>query len=180
MPAKRPVLLISGPPGAGKTTVAKALAKAATRPVVHIEGDAFNAFLPLDVKPPMMRRQRLSAMQAMMAAARPFSRAGQDTIVDFSIGPWFLPGVMPFLRDTPLDYVILYPPKAICAARAAARKDGRMPDYEPYAEFYDAFRTAKGFEDHMIGEDLGVAALVNRIRLGLGKGRFRVSAKGRP
>src|ERR1700744_669383 len=99
MPATRPVLLISGPPGAGKTTVARALVKAATRPVVHIEGDAFNAFLPLDVKPPMMRRQRLSAMQAMMAAALPFSRAGQDTIVDFSIGPWFLPGVMPFLRD---------------------------------------------------------------------------------
>jgi adenylate kinase family enzyme len=180
MPAKRPVLLISGPPGAGKTTLAKALVKAARAPVIHIEGDAFNAFLPTNVKMPMMRRLRLSAMQAMMAAARPFSRAGQDTIVDFSIGPWFLPAVMPFLRDTPLDCVILLPPKETCAARVAVRKEGRMPDYALYADMYDAFTAAKDFEDHMITGALDTAALVRHIRLGLGKGRFRVAKKGRP
>jgi len=42
-------------------------------------------------------------------------------ILDFSIPPWFLEGVRQRLKDVPIDYVVLLPSEAACAARAAAR-----------------------------------------------------------
>jgi chloramphenicol 3-O-phosphotransferase len=179
MAGVRPILLISGPPGAGKSSVARELVKTATAPPILIEGDTFWSFLAKGRAKPtkkQLTRQPLTVMQAMMAATRPFTRNGYEVIVDFSIGPWFLPGVRPYLRDAPLDFVVLCPSKAVCARRAADRKEGRMPDYGPYETMYDAFANAADFAQYTIRDDkMPVAKLAAYIRGAVAEGSFRVS-----
>jgi chloramphenicol 3-O-phosphotransferase len=179
MAVLHPILLLSGPAGAGKSTVARELVKSARAASIVIEGDAFWPFLVKGGPKPtkaQARRQSLTVMQAMVAAARPFARAGYEVIVDLSIGPWLLPGVKPYLKNVPLDFVVLCPSKAVCAERAAARSEGKMPDYAPYADMHDAFAGAKDFAQYMIQDDTrSPAQLAAYIRQGLAEGSFRLS-----
>jgi hypothetical protein len=50
-------------------------------------------------------------MTSMIAAAMPYSLAGYEVILDFSIPPWFLEtvGKIVKLREVPIDYVVLQP-----------------------------------------------------------------------
>ena len=96
-------------------------------------------------------------------------------LLDFSIPPWFLDTVRKILggRDFSLDYVIIKPSEAICAARAASRAEGVIADYTPYKEFYADFN---GLDRHTIADDACCAAdAAARIRKGLDAGQFRLS-----
>lgn len=177
--AEPAVLILSGPPGAGKSAVARELVKTADATAILIKGDTFWSFIAKGGVPPtkpQAQRKNLTVMQSMVAAARPFARQGYETIVDFSIGPWFLPAVQPFLKDVALDFVVLRPSKTVCARRAAERVEGRMPDYAPYSEFYDAFAAASDFESRTLSDDTATPAeLAAQIRAGLRAGTFRIS-----
>ena len=54
----------------------------------------------------------------MTAATIPFVRSGFDAVLDFSMPPQFLEVARKILKEVPLEYVILRPSKAVCAARA--------------------------------------------------------------
>ncbi len=114
-------------------------------------------------------------MTAMTAASVPYAAFGYETILDFSIPPWFLDTARAIakVREVPLDYVVLRPGEKVCAARAAARAEGKIADYEPYRELYASF---DGVEQNTIQDDTGDAkAVALRIREGLDAGLFRIS-----
>jgi len=69
------MLILSGPLGAGKTTVARELVRVLTGEVVHIEGDVFWSFYADGAAGPTHKRFR-TIMPAMTAAALPFATAG--------------------------------------------------------------------------------------------------------
>lgn len=167
------ITILSGPVGAGKTTVARELVASSPAATVYIEGDAFWSFI---VKPAEDRAetQRLTMlMRAMLAAARHFARDDYDVIVDFSIPPWYVDAVRKLLAGGTFDYVVLRPSEAVCAARAAARPQGTITDYARYRELYASFDDAGRFT---IRDDASDAAtLAARIRAGLDAGSFRVS-----
>jgi len=165
------IILISGPPGAGKSTVAKELASSSAVPTVYIEGDTFWHFIVKNGTPnhPAKPRKAMSriVIKSMMLAALPYARGGYEVIVDFSIGPWFLDLFQDYLKETPLEYVILCPSERVCARRAASRKDGAMPDYSQYHELHEAFSNLGDFEKYAIRDDVEspaeLAATITRL-----------------
>ena len=165
------VIMLSGPIGAGKTTVSKALVDLWSGPFAYIEGDAFWPFL---VKPRAggARRNFPTLIASMVAAARPLARADYDVLLDFSIPPGFLPTAQRILREVPLDFVLLRPALAVCAARAAARPEGKIVDYDN--DFYAMFEAD---ERHLVTDDAVDPKLTaQRIKDGLAAGQFRITA----
>jgi hypothetical protein len=141
--------------------------------MAYVEGDTFWSFIAKGAGKGRHRDFR-TIMWAMTAAAVPYAVAEYDVLLDFSIPPWFLDTVRKVVkaRAVPVDYVVLRPREAVCAARAAARSEGKIADYTPYRDLYLSFDEAAG---HMVQDDESSAAVVAAsIREGLDAGRFRL------
>ena len=169
------IVLLSGPVGAGKSTIARELVACSPAPVAYIEGDKFWSFIAKEAVGQPRHKNFKTIMLAMTAAAVPYAMAGYEVILDFSIPPWFLDTArkVASVRNVPLDFVVLRPSEKVCAARAAARTEGAIPDYAPYHDLYADF---DGTDRHTVQDDKGsAAAIAARIRKGLNEGAFRLS-----
>jgi predicted kinase len=172
----KPIIILSGPVGAGKTTVARQLVAISPPPVVCIEGDIFWSFIAKGGEAYERNKNFRTIMVSMMAAAVPYALAGYEAIVDFSIPPWFLDTALAIvkLRQVPLDYVVLKPTEAVCARRAAARQEGTINDYKQYSEFYTTFA---GFDEFTVHDsETDAPGLAKLIRKGLNAAKFRLPA----
>ena len=168
-----PILVLSGPVGSGKTTVAREIARILTDDVVLIEGDVFWSFFAKGAPGPTHKRFR-TIMSAMTAAAMPFATGGSHVILDFSIPPWFLDTVhkIAAMREVPLDYVVLRPSEQVCAERAKARAEGSIADYSGYSQLYRDFNQV---ERHIVCNDtMSPTAAATAIVGGVAEGRFRL------
>lgn len=171
---QRRVVMLSGPVGAGKTTVARLLLPILPGPWAYLEGDTFWSFIAKGEN--RSKRENFQViMRSMTAAAVPFARSEFGVLLDFSIPPDFLPTAQKILKGLPLDFIVLRPTLEICARRAAERKEGKITNYGPYKSLYALFkgRTPATIDD-TAGED--AATLAIHIRDGLAADRFRVSA----
>jgi adenylate kinase family enzyme len=170
-----PIILLSGPVGAGKSTVARELMRLLPGPTAYIEGDTFWSFIAKGAADPRNLKNFKMIMTSMTAAAVPYALYGNEVVLDFSIPPWFLDTARAVVKvkDVPLDFVVLRPSMEVCAARAAGRSEGAIADYAPYRDLYMSFNEA---EHHIIQDDKSDAATVaSRIRDGLDGGKFRLS-----
>jgi hypothetical protein len=87
------IIVITGPPGAGKTTVAQSLAQRFERSVL-IEGDAFFGFLERGSSEPWTPEadyQNDVVIRAGASAAGQYVNGGYTTVYEGVVGPWFLP-----------------------------------------------------------------------------------------
>jgi adenylylsulfate kinase-like enzyme len=166
------VILLSGPVGAGKSTVARELIASSAGPTAYIEGDTFWSFIAKKADSQDESAPFRMIMRAMISSARHFLRDDYEVIVDFSSPPWFLDAARALMQQKPFEYVVLRPTEAVCAARAAARAEGTIADYSRYHDLYTAFN---GAERYTIADDnAGPAMTAARIRRGLELGTFRV------
>jgi len=166
------VTILSGPIGAGKTTVARELLARLPAPVSYIEGDTFWSFI---AKPHSRDRREVFQviMRSVTAAAIPLARSGYEVLIDFSIPPQFLGTARKILKEVPLNYVAVRPSLAVCEARAAARSEGRISNYAAYRDFYALFE--EGPPIHAVCDDEADAhAVAARIFEGLNSGKFVV------
>jgi hypothetical protein len=165
------VIMLSGPVGAGKTTVARELVAISPAPLCYIEGDAL---WPVFAKPgekPVRERFRL-LMRSATAAAVPLARGGYEVLLDFSFPLDFIETARKILKEVPLDFVMLRPSIGTCEKRAADRPEGKIADYSVYRDFYTMF---EGLPKHEVADDdADAGSIARRIRAGLDEGRFRL------
>lgn len=170
----QPIIILSGPVGAGKSTVAREIIKASTGPLVYIEGDLFWSFYAKGFESRGRYKNFKTMMSAMTTASLPYALAGFKVLLDFSIPPWFLQNAARIvsLKEIPLHYIVLRPAEAVCADRAAGRLEGSINDYAPYHDLYIDFDEAS---QYIIKDDLEEpAAIAQNILSAISDGRFQV------
>lgn len=163
------ILIVTGPPGSGKTTAARALAAASERPAVHIEADHFWGYIRAGFVSPFLpesQAQNEVVIGVVAGAAEGYARGGYFVVVDGIVGPWF---VEPFRHLTvPVHYVVLRPDLEVSIARVMARRDPKVAS-GPVRGLYRQFAALDGFERHVIetgalGIDEVVTALADAVR----------------
>jgi cytidylate kinase len=135
------LIVVTGPPGAGKSTVARALADEFDRCVL-VEGDAFFAFVARgQIAPwlPEAHAQNEVVVRAAAAAAGSYVSGGFDTVYDGIIGPWFLPEFAAAADVTHLDYAVLLPPAPVCLDRVASRSGHGFTSPEATRQMHGEF-----------------------------------------
>jgi cytidylate kinase len=165
------VALLTGPPGAGKTTVAEHVARLVS-PSVVLAGDTFFRSLRSGRIPPWepaANAQNTTLVTALGAAAAACAGGGFAVVVEGIVGPWMLE---PFQLacPIPLHYVVLRPSAAVAMARATGRSGEELVDPVPIAAMYDAFADLGEHEADVVdSSDLSVEATAAAVagRLGL-------------
>jgi predicted kinase len=175
------VVIVTGPPGAGKSTVARALAETAGEPGgVHVHGDDFMTYIRKGFIAPHVTaslNQNVILSRALAAAAFAYAGGGYLTVLDWVVGPWFLDEYRAEAARTglPLDYVVLRPTQEAATARSRDRTANPIADYAYLRPLYEQLADLGGLETHAVdttamSRDETVAA----VRSGVEQGRFRL------
>ena len=148
------LLVLSGPPGAGKTTVAHRLVESA-EPSVHLRGDDFWHWIERGRIPPYLdgsQGQNEVVVTALGAAAAAYAAGGYFTVLDAVLGPWLLEPVAEPARQAGvhLHYVVLRPRLDVSVARATGRADDALRDPAPVRRMHEAFADLGPLETHVL------------------------------
>ncbi len=164
------LIVVTGPPGAGKSTVAQALAGSA-KPSVLVDGDSFFRFLAsggVDPWLPESHEQNTVVTRAAAAAAGSFALGGYATVYDGVVGPWFLPTFGAATRLERLDYVILLPSVETCVRRVATRRDHGFANEAATRKMHAEFAGARIAERHVLRDPpedaTKIAAIIESAR----------------
>lgn len=149
------VVIVSGPPGAGKSTTASSLAVRSPR-AVHLHTDDFWHYIVAGAIPPYLPEsdaQNHTVVDVIAGAAFGYAEGGFTVVVDGIVGPWMLDH---YLRAAdrhpgiPLDYIVLRPDRAETLRRAQARTSPALVDEGPILSLWDQFADLGPFERHVI------------------------------
>jgi predicted kinase len=177
------IVIVSGPPGAGKSSIAHKLATGSSEArAVHLHTDDFYAYIRKGfVAPwrPESQAQNITVMNALAGAAATYARDGYEVVADGIVGPWFFEPWLAAAAADGLDlrYVVLMPDEATAVARGVARTEpGAMTDANVIRTMWGHFRTFAPDPGHILdttGQSLDETyALVSE---GLCAGRFRLA-----
>ncbi|MGH3855894.1 MAG: AAA family ATPase [Pseudonocardiaceae bacterium] len=127
------VLIVTGAPGVGKTTVAALLTSGNTGPAVHLRGDDFWHCITTGLVAPYLpeaHQQNTVVLRVQAAASFEYALGGYLVVLDGIVGPWFL---APFTAravasSVPLSYVVLRPSLATTVRRARQRVTSDLTD----------------------------------------------------
>jgi cytidylate kinase len=139
------LVVVTGPPGAGKSTVARLLAEMVD-PSALVAGDAFFGFLARGSISPWLakaRDQNEIVLEASAAAAGRLAGGGISVVYDGVVGPWSLAAFVSATGLARLHYVALLPSQATCVARVQARVGHGFTDVSATRHMHREFAHAR-------------------------------------
>lgn len=174
------VVILSGPPASGKTTVAELIAGSADRPTVHLTTDHFyRAIRAGYIEPylPEAHGQNEVVIDAIVAAVAAYAGGGFDVVVDGIVGPWFLG---PFRRTAAgagltISYIVLRPTLDTALRRAQARSGEDLKEPDAITGLHRAFADLDEFASHVIDNSgLDEVETADQVRQAIASGGYRL------
>ena len=150
------IIVITGSPGTGKTTIASIVAKESNMDKsVHMHTDDFFHYLSKGAIPPHLpesNEQNLVVIEAFLEAAKRYARGGYDVIVDGIVGPWFLEPWRALVReDYEVHYIVLRASKEETMKRAVERsKLDRKTNVELVETMWEQFCNLGIYESNVV------------------------------
>lgn len=153
--ARGQVIVLTGPPGAGKSTVARLLADA-YEPSVHLHTDDFWHYIrrgAIAAYLPEAHRQNEVVVGVLARAAFGYAAGGYTVVVDGIVGPWFLDSYREVRDETgvPMQYVVLRPDQDTTVLRATTRRgEHALTVPEPVRSLHRQFSGLGELEAHVV------------------------------
>jgi len=175
------LLVVTGPPGAGKSVVAHELVKHFDLSVL-VAGDSFFGFLAEGAVAPWLpesQAQNEVVTRAAASAAGEHVRGGYTTVYDGVVGPWFLPIFAAATGLDSLHYVILIPSVDRCVERVRTRLGHGFTDEPATRKMHNEFSAATVDPRHvLIDPSDDVAEVADLVLMGVAERRFVYQSGG--
>ena len=174
------VVVVSGPPGAGKTTIAAVLASEAELGV-HLESDWFYRSIRAGFVPPYLKEahsQNTAVIDAATEAAAAYAAAGYTVVWDGVLGPWFVDRVARRLAGHGIKtrYLVLRCDPATALERVSER-DGDT-EASGAAVMLAQFEDLAEFEANVVDSGAAADVVVERCRQALAGDALVVNRDG--
>ncbi len=146
------LLVITGPPGAGKSTVAAAVVDR-FEPSALVSGDSFFGLLRRGYIPPWLpesAEQNRTVTEVAARAAGSLCAAGYAVVYDGVVGPWMLPTFIAATEVSRVHYVVLLPTEDECVHRVEHRTGHGFVDIPATRHMHKQFADASIDERHVI------------------------------
>ncbi|MDQ0515096.1 energy-coupling factor transporter ATP-binding protein EcfA2 [Kaistia geumhonensis] len=174
------ILILTGPPGSGKTTAAAQLAALPGSPKVHLHSDDFWGFIRHGAIAPYLpeaNTQNRIVMEVLSGVVAGFARGGYFVVLDGIIGPWFLSAFAGI--EVPLHYIVLRPDLDEAIARCRSRGGETLTDPATIAALHGQFADLGPLERHALAiGGLDRQRTLESIVEALASGAYRLPPNG--
>ncbi|TKT81482.1 AAA family ATPase [Aquamicrobium sp. LC103] len=173
------ILILTGTPGAGKTTTASALAALDGSSKVHLHADDFWHFIRHGAIQPYLpeaHHQNEVVLDVLANVAAGYAKGGYFVIVDGIVGPWFLEAFAKIGLSLPVHYIVLRPALETAIERCRDRGGDTLSDPEPITALYQQFSALGPLERHVLateGDDR--ESLLLRVTAALDSDAYRLT-----